>query len=81
MNTFRKAVFTNIEIEPKIKTVMINHFSSGSQGVKKGSAYDPMLFLISDDISMNVITIMNSSMNNIIPPGGVGGGADCPLMA
>jgi hypothetical protein len=69
-----------MEIEPKIKTVMINHFSSGNQGERKGSAYEPMLFLISSDISMNVITIMNSSMNNIIPPGGVGGGADCPLM-
>ena len=35
---------------------------------------------MSEDISMNVITIMKSSMNNIEPPGGVGGGADCPLI-
>ena len=26
------------------------------------------------------MTIMNSSMNIIEPPGGAGGGADCPLM-
>ena len=32
------------------------------------------------DISINVITTMNRSMNIIDPPGGVGGGADCPLM-
>jgi hypothetical protein len=35
---------------------------------------------MSSDINMNVITIMKSSMNIIEPPGGVGGGADCPLM-
>ena len=39
-----------------------------------------MLVLMPSDISMNVMTIMNSNMNIIEPPGGVGGGADCPLM-
>ena len=39
-----------------------------------------MLVLMSLDINMNVITTMNNSMNIIEPPGGVGGGADCPLM-
>tara|TARA_B100000941_G_scaffold290817_1_gene275030 strand:- start:639 stop:857 length:219 start_codon:yes stop_codon:yes gene_type:complete len=29
---------------------------------------------------MKVMTIMNRSMNIIDPPGGVGGGADCPLI-
>ena len=38
----------------------------------------PMLVLMPSDISMNVMTIMNSNMNIIEPPGGVGGGADCP---
>ena len=39
-----------------------------------------MLVLTPSDISMNVITIMNKSMNISEPPGGVGGGADWPLM-
>jgi len=39
-----------------------------------------MLVLIPSDMSMKVITIMNSNMNIIEPPGGAGGGADWPLI-
>jgi hypothetical protein len=73
MNTLRRAVFTNIEIDPRIITVTINHFSSGSQGDNIGSAYDPIEVLIPSDININVIKIMNRSMNIIEPPGGVVG--------
>jgi hypothetical protein len=72
-------VLVNIDIDPSTKTVRINHFSSGSQGERYGSAKLPRVFLKSPESRRKVIMTINSIMNIIEPPAG-GGGAGLALM-